>query len=700
MPAVGDPRHLRWCNSGEPESLDPALATTTTSLKLVYALFDGLTTHDKNGLPQPSLATSWDISDDLRRFTFHLRDDARWSNGRAIDAYDVAFQVLRVLHPSFASPNGDGIEPVKNALAFVGGRMRVMQRDVGPLRAGTIVEVATVGGTPVAELPADRPIPSSNKRPARAPLALRDLGAPASAAYAHVDVGGTVEILELTGRPSSPPSPDGQAWAYVHLNRGDGLYGWVLADELGPPPAATLGVRAVEPKRVPGLDLPSPPPAVVEAPVIEIDAGDALSLLESVGVRVPDAHTFVLETSDPTPFLISLTPGRTLRPTPREAVSRAPRRWIVPGQTVTSGPMTLVAWKERDYVELARSPSYWNQAVAKLERLTAFSMNDQSASANYYFAGGCDAVTGNNIPSSYFPMINGERTGTAYRDYTPAPYLGIYFAYVNTKKVDNVHLRRALAHAIDRTVLPKILHGGQIPTAQFSPGTPIAKLSDEDLALCGVSRDTPGVAMIMQTGVLCYVPPPGLDYDPAKAKAELALARTELGGTLPSMTYRYNTGVEGHKLIAEYLQDAWKRELGLDVGLESQEWKTFVADTRAGNYELARFGSIGNFPDTEAEFLINFRCASPDNRAQWCDPAFEQAMEDAKPLRDRAARLAKIREAEGIMLQAAPVIPLYIYTQHHLQRPYVRDLYINLPDQVPLYEAYLDPAWQAGGADR
>jgi ABC-type oligopeptide transport system substrate-binding subunit len=146
VPAVRDPKHLRWCNSGEPESLDPAMASTTTAMPLVYAMFDGLTDHDLNGLPRPSLATHWDISPDLRTYTFHLRQDARWSNGRPLDGYDVAYQALRVLHASFASPNGDNLETVKNAVPFLGGKMRVLMRDVGGLKAGQVVEVVGVGG--------------------------------------------------------------------------------------------------------------------------------------------------------------------------------------------------------------------------------------------------------------------------------------------------------------------------------------------------------------------------------------------------------------------------------------------------------------------------------------------------------------------------------------------------------------------------
>src|SRR4051812_34267951 len=72
-----DPHNLRWCNQGEPDYLDPVRTNSTVSAPLVIMLFDGLTTYNPDGLPIPSLATTWDISDDLRTYTFHMRHDAR-----------------------------------------------------------------------------------------------------------------------------------------------------------------------------------------------------------------------------------------------------------------------------------------------------------------------------------------------------------------------------------------------------------------------------------------------------------------------------------------------------------------------------------------------------------------------------------------------------------------------------------------------
>jgi ABC-type oligopeptide transport system substrate-binding subunit len=685
VPEVTEPGHLRYCNSGEPEAIDPALASTTTANKIVTTLFDGLTIYDRDGLPEPSLANRWETSDDLRTFTFHLRDDARWSSGRPITAYDVAYQVLRVLHPLTASPNGDNLASLQNAMGFLGRRVFVLRRAVGPYLAGTVVERADGEGTGAA--------PAIDARTGSRELALRDLGAAVAAAYVRVPAGEEVALVALSGARATPPSPDGAAWAYVYAARrgvdgdADGVYGWVPAIELDGEPHgdATLAVRAVAAEDTPGAR------AAASRPVVTATGRDLLFSPDALGVAVPDPRTIVFENAAPTPYFVSLTNNRALRPTPSEAVSRRPRRWTEPAHIVTSGPMTLRTWIERDQLVVERSPTYWNPRDVRLDKITFYAMDDQAAATNFYFTGGCDAITANDIPATYLPAL----IGGGYKDFRTAPFLGIYFVDVNTERFPNRHLRRALAYAIDRAQIPRFTRGNELPTAQLTPGTPIAGLDDADLAACGVTRDTPGVALIMAKGALCYVPPPGLDFDVAKATAEVAAARAELGAAFPStLRYRYNAGSEVHKQIAEYLQAAWAR-VGITVELEAQEWKTFVADTRDGKYELARFGNVGNLPDTESEFLPLFRCQAPDNRTRYCSAAFERLLDEARPLRDRRARNAVLRRAEQQMIEDAPVIPLYVYTQKHLQKPYVRDLAINLVDQPPLWRAWLDPAWRS-----
>ena len=686
-----DPMHFRWCNQAEPDHLDPARASSTASAPLISALYAGLTTYGPDGNPVPSLATSWEIDEDLRTFTFHLRGDARWTSGRAVTAYDVAYSALRVAHPLTASPNADSIGPLKGLTGYLTRSVFVLRRDVGPYRAGDVVErVADEGAPP--------PPPDLAIRTASRELVLRDLGAPEVAAYARVPAGRPVTLVMTSGGRATPPTPPGGGpWAYVfHGAARSGVYGWVPAAELDGEPNgdAALRVRRVAARQVPGrAGTPAELAADDQAtrPVLAVRGRDLAHSTDALGVRVPDPRTIVFECADPTPYFLAVTANRVLRTAPIEAVSRRPTSWTDPDHIVTSGPLHLALWKERDRIELVRSPAYWAPGEVRFERLTVYPMDNQAAATNLYFTGGCDAMASNTIPSTYLPALSGELRGRPYKDYRVDPFLTIYFLWIQTERLRSAPLRRALSLAIDRTAVPRFTHGGELPTSQFTPGAPIASLSDADLAACGVPRDGKGFALVMEAGRLCYVPPPGLDYDPEAAARELALARRDPSWREP-LEYRYNAGQEAHKQIAEYLQAAWAR-IGLRVELVAQEWNSLLEDTRAGNYQIARLGAAGTVPDTESDFLPLFRCGSPDNRGRYCSPEFERLMNEARTLRDRAARNAVLRRAEAVMLADAPVIPIYVYTQKHLIRPYVRDYSINLVDQPALWRVWLDPDW-------
>ncbi|MBI4508675.1 MAG: peptide ABC transporter substrate-binding protein [Deltaproteobacteria bacterium] len=669
-----DPTHFRWCNSSEPEFIDPGLATATNDMKVAYALFDGLTTHDPEGLPLPSLATHWEISPDQKVFTFHLREDARWSSGRPIIAEDFVYSFSRALHPLTGARNAETLWRIKHAKEYNSGTARLLLYDVGPFRAGEAVEVVPEKGADGKDVMP----PSSNLRVATKLLSLHADPTSSSQVNGHVSPGAEVTIVELNSL---------RDWAYVYSGLGEGVYGWV-------PMALLHGPHAQRDYRVVAMDDSR------EQRSASVKGKDILMLPELLGARAEGPLTLVIETVGPTPFLVDLTLQNVFRPVPREAVSRWPKTWTKPGRIVTSGPFHLVAWKERDRLETVKSPTFWGREKVRLEKVTFYSVDDQAASASLYYQGTCDAIVANNVPNSYFPVLSGETGPTKKQklDYTRAPYLGIYFYLVNTERFPSIHFRRALSYALDRTQLMGIIKGGQIPTAQFTPGKRIADMSDEELALCGVTRDTPGVASVVVRGELCYVPPMGPSLDLELARKELQLAKEELGDKFPkTITIKFNTGVEQHKHIAEWIQHEWERHLGLKVALESQEWKVYLKDTANGEYDIGRMGNIGNSPDPEPDFLSLWRCKAANNRTGWCNREYERLFDQAEVEPDRKKRLLLMQRAEEIMIDEAPIIPLYVYTQHHLRKPYVRGLAINLIDQQSLRETWIDPNWNARG---
>lgn len=691
IPKDLDEQHLRWCNSGEPEYVDPAMVTSTTGSPLARLMFSGLADMgtDFSSSPVPSIAHSWEVSDDQRTFTFHLRDDVYWSNGRRLTSADFMYHVTRILHPKTTSRNTTPLEPIKNAKQFNAGVVKLLTADAPPFSRGDVVEIVGVEGAEPGKGGEAPPIPNSNLRKSTKDLKLRDEGAPESEAYATVPAGEEVDIVEIRG-----PRRD---WAYVYWRQGwEWIYGWVPLEDLDIQPHGEVvyEIQEIPPERQPRVTLPHD--ESFEPRTGTAQGSQLIMVPEVLGIRAPNDETFVIETWGPMPYMIDNANGRTFRPTPRESVSRSPNHWTRPenGLLVTSGPFTMTQWLERDRMEFVKSQTYFDKENVKLDRFTSYNMNDQAASANYYLQGGCDAVTSNNIPYAYLPALNGDkRGGKAYKDFTTKPYAGIYYYVINNEKVDNVHFRRALNMGIDRRPIPNLLHGGELPSASFVPGRPLSSLTDEQREICGVTPEQEGVATFVNPQ-LCYVAAPGHDFDLEAAKKELDRAREEMGDDfLQSFTLKFNTGVEGHKIIAEYVQNQWKVNLGLDVSLESMEWKTYLKATHSGEFEVARMGWIGA-ADPESQFLLVFKCGSPYNRARYCSDEYDRLFRKAEMEIDRAERLRIFRKAEEVMIADAPIIPIYVYTQKHLRKPYVKGMSFSYSDEPPMHKAWIDPDWR------
>ena len=90
-------------NGAEPETIDPQKSTGVTEANIEYELFEGLTTYDVKGDVVPGAAESWEISDDGKTYTFHLRKDGKWSNGDPVTANDFVYAFQRLVDPATAS---------------------------------------------------------------------------------------------------------------------------------------------------------------------------------------------------------------------------------------------------------------------------------------------------------------------------------------------------------------------------------------------------------------------------------------------------------------------------------------------------------------------------------------------------------------------------------------------------------------------
>jgi oligopeptide transport system substrate-binding protein len=141
-------------NGADPAYLDPSLARDDSGQNILLHLFEGLTTYHPVDLhPTQGVAERWDVSRDGRRYRFHLRREARWSDGKPVTAHDFVYSWRRTLRPSTGSQAADLLYPLLNAEPFNQGRIKAartalaLRREpradspAAALAAGTLVRV-------------------------------------------------------------------------------------------------------------------------------------------------------------------------------------------------------------------------------------------------------------------------------------------------------------------------------------------------------------------------------------------------------------------------------------------------------------------------------------------------------------------------------------------------------------------------------
>ncbi|MGH8461667.1 MAG: peptide ABC transporter substrate-binding protein [Stenotrophobium sp.] len=122
-PALAQDQVLRRGNGPEPETLDPGKADGVQTSNVLRDLYQGLTDEAPDGAIVPGVAQSWDISADKKTYTFHLRDDACWSNGAPVTAQDFVAGLRRSADPATGSDYSQILTPILNAEAVTAGKL-------------------------------------------------------------------------------------------------------------------------------------------------------------------------------------------------------------------------------------------------------------------------------------------------------------------------------------------------------------------------------------------------------------------------------------------------------------------------------------------------------------------------------------------------------------------------------------------------
>ena len=383
-----------------------------------------------------------------------------------------------------------------------------------------------------------------------------------------------------------------------------------------------------------------------------------------VGVKALDKRTLQVTLTNPTPYFLQLLDHYSLFPVHQATIEKFGNadqrgtRWSYEGNLVSNGPFKLDEWKINRHITVTRNLHYWDNDNVALNGIV-FKPVENTVTEERMFRAGQLHVT-SNVPAD---KISTYRKSNS-TELKIAPYLGTYFYRLNIKtpQLQDRRVRRALGMAIDREKLVEnITKGGQIPAYTMTP-----------------------------PGTMGYYPTSTLAFDPEGAKNLLSEAGYPNGEGFPAIEILYNTN-EGHRKIAVALQEMWKDYLNIDIKLLNQEWKVYLATESAGDYQISRGGWIGDYVDPN-NFLDMFLCGGGNNRTGWCNEEYDRLILEVAPSQSsHEERLAVFQQAETMLLDDMPIIPVYTYTSVKLVDSSVENLDGNILNQAMYKDIYLSP---------
>lgn len=384
---------------------------------------------------------------------------------------------------------------------------------------------------------------------------------------------------------------------------------------------------------------------------------------DQVGVRALNDYTLEVLLERPTSYFLTLTSFHTFYPVHMKTVEANPRWAGNAADVVGNGPFKLVKWVHDSKMELVKNDQYWDKAKVKLDKIEVVLVDAAPTILTMFESGQLDMAE--NVPIAEIPRLLQENKLKVF------PYLGTYYYAFNLQQApfDNLNVRKALTLAVDRAaIVNKITRGGQKPAFAIVPQGLKDSQPAEDFRQIGGDYFS--------------------DNDIGMAQKLLAAAGYPGGAGLPPITLLYNTS-ESHKAIAEAIQEMWRKNLGIQVNLVNQEWKVFVDNLEKHNYQVARDGWVGDYPDPMT-FLDLFESTSGNNVPGYSNGEYDRVIRMAKNTQNQSVRMQALHIAEKMLMEDAIIMPLYFYTNTVLIKPNVKGYGRSIMGTVSFKEAYVE----------
>ncbi len=358
--------------------------------------------------------------------------------------------------------------------------------------------------------------------------------------------------------------------------------------------------------------------------------------VDSLGVTVLAPNLLTIQLESPTPYFLELTAFPTFFPVHQK-----------PKTQVYNGPFTLKTWEPQRELILEKNPTYWDCSSVALVGITLSIIADSGTEGLLFEKNQLDwlgqPLSAPLIPEIMEKMKNDKQLHSYSID-------GTFWLNFNTDAppFNQVKFRKAFSYAVHRAALIEhILQGHQIPATGVVPPS----LS---------SHHQP----YFEDGNVTY----------ARLLFEEALQ--ELGSTtLSPITLKYSPSVRNTKIV-QFLQDEWRKAFGIEVKLEALELHVHRTHLKQGHYQIATGEWVADYHDPLA-FLEIFKWREGVNITNWNQDGYNQLLDRSRCEIDPLQRKELLSQAEHILIDAMPILPLYHYAFDYVKKDNVKDVVLS-----------------------
>jgi oligopeptide transport system substrate-binding protein len=373
---------------------------------------------------------------------------------------------------------------------------------------------------------------------------------------------------------------------------------------------------------------------------------------ETLGVRAVSPRVLEITLDHPAPYLPEVAKHQTMYPVPEHMVEKWGDAWARPEHYVSNGPYVITDWRLGDYVKAVKNPHFYDADKVCIDQIYYYPTTDATMAERRVRRGELDMNA--DIASNRIAFLRQRMPGYVHTN----TYLGVTYLAFNSAvpAFKDKRVRVALDMAIDRDfITKKLLRGGQTSAYTFVP---------------------PGVANYKSAK-----PPAWATWtlERRQAEARRLLAAAGFGPANPLKIEIKHRNTPDPSLFMPAVQADWKA-VGVEVRLVQNEGQIAYAAYRARDFQVADAAWVADYNDAMSFLYLQQSATGAQNYGDYKNPAYDALLARADNEPNAAIRADYMAQAEAVMLDDAPVVPIYFYVNKNLVNPKVTGWVDNIVD--------------------